>query len=238
MMRSASIGLFVLISTSLAGLVVPRVATAGDVSIFAGVGGANYQVPTVTIREARFQHVIRQQYDFSCGSAAVATLLTFHYGRKTDEKEVFQKMWAVGDQEKIRVQGFSLLDMKRFLKQYGYRADGFRVSLDVVQRVGVPAIVLINIRGYRHFVVVKGIGEDKVLVGDPAAGTKVYKREDLEKIMDSDVIFLIRNRGKVARDNFNKENEWAMHPGAPMRKALDRATLDVFTTLPGGPNEF
>ncbi len=238
MMRSASIGLFLLISTSLAGLVAPRVATAGDVSIYAGVGGASYSVPTVTIREARFKHVIRQQYDFSCGSAAVATLLTFHYGRKIGEKEVFQKMWAVGDQKKIRRQGFSLLDMKRFLKNNGYRADGFRVSLDVVERVGVPAIVLINLRGYRHFVVVKGIGEGRILVGDPAAGTKVYKREDLEKVMDSEVIFLIRNKGKIARANFNKEEEWAVHPGGPGREALDRATLDTFTTLPGGPNEF
>ena len=30
-------------------------------------------------------------------------------------------------------------------------------ALDTVNRVKMPAILLINIRGYRHFVVVKGI---------------------------------------------------------------------------------
>ncbi|MDF0678119.1 MAG: hypothetical protein P0107_03335 [Nitrosomonas sp.] len=38
------------------------------------VGGANFN-----IQGKSFSTVYRQQFDFSCGSAALASLLTFHY---------------------------------------------------------------------------------------------------------------------------------------------------------------
>ena len=34
-------------------------------------------VPSQSFAELRFRDVVRQKYDFSCGSAAVATLLTY-----------------------------------------------------------------------------------------------------------------------------------------------------------------
>ena len=128
--------------------------------------------PVHTLRELKLQRAFRrtwhQQFDFSCGSAALATLLTFHYDAPIDETSVFKAMFAVGDQPQIRAKGFSLLDMKKFLESRGYKADGVRSSLDTLISVGVPAIALISDHGYRHFVVVKGADHDRVLLGDPA----------------------------------------------------------------------
>ncbi len=45
------------------------------------------------------------------------------------------------------------------------------MPLEKLDNEGVPAIVLINERGYHHFVVVKGYKNGRVLVGDPARGT-------------------------------------------------------------------
>ena len=78
------------------------------------------------MQELRFLETVRQGFDFSCGSAALATLLSFHYGRPTTEFQVFESMWKTGDTEKIRKDGFSMLDMKRYLEQEGLRADGFQ----------------------------------------------------------------------------------------------------------------
>ena len=58
-------------------------ATAAELSMI-GFGG-NFNVPVTSIREGRFQTVIRQEFDFSCGSAALASLLTYHYERPTTE---------------------------------------------------------------------------------------------------------------------------------------------------------
>ncbi len=145
----------------------------------AGAGSAGMKVKT--LMDLRFQRVARQQYDFSCGSAALASLLTYHYNRPIDERQVLTAMFETGDREKIKKAGFSLLDMKKYLHSIGLKAEGYRASLDKLTRVGVPAIVLINSKGYLHFVVVKGATKDRVLIGDPASGVKSLPREEFER---------------------------------------------------------
>jgi predicted double-glycine peptidase len=85
--------------------------------------GATYRVPVKSMKELKFSSTTRQQYDFSCGSAALATLLTYHYGYPINETVAFKAMWEIGDQAKIRREGFSLLDMQRYLASIGFKAD-------------------------------------------------------------------------------------------------------------------
>ena len=63
---------------------------------FGGAGGpiTDFAIPVSSLEERRFATVIRQKYDFSCGSAAVATLLKYHYGLSLDEEDAFRGMWA------------------------------------------------------------------------------------------------------------------------------------------------
>ena len=73
-------------------------------------------MPVRSMQELRFVETVRQGNDFSCGSAAIATLLTYHYERPTTELQVFEKMWNQGNKKKIREHGFSMLDMKHYLE--------------------------------------------------------------------------------------------------------------------------
>ena len=41
---------------------------------FPSIGGADFTLPVTSIRQARVASTLLQQYDFSCGSAAIATL--------------------------------------------------------------------------------------------------------------------------------------------------------------------
>ena len=211
---------------------------AGSIEI--SVAGGNFSVPVTSLREARWQNVIKQQYDYSCGSAAVATLLTYHYDRPTGEKQVFEAMFEAGDQEKIRKLGFSLLDMKSYLETQGFRADGFRVSLDRLAATGIPAIALVNIKGYRHFVVVKGIKTGEVLVGDPALGVNMYPREEFEQIWANGILFVIRDRKDIAQKRFNMARDWDLYRRAPVGWAEGMRDLAPVTVLlPSlGHNEF
>lgn len=101
-------------------------------------GGGDFRLAMTSLQEARFAEVIRQQYDFSCGSAALATLLRFHYDYDVAEENAFRGMWARGDQNQIRKLGFSLLDMKRWLASRGVPADGFRSTSTRSPRPGCP----------------------------------------------------------------------------------------------------
>lgn len=210
-------------------------AHAGQVSISAA--GISATIPLISLKEARFQRVIRQQYDFSCGSAALATLLTHHYGRPTTEEQTFRSMYESGDHEAIRKSGFSLGDMQRYLDQRGIRADGYRMSLDKLAEIGIPAITLINTKGYNHFVVIKGIKGGEILVGDPALGLKAIPRAEFEA-MWKNVMFVIRDDVDPARQAFNLGEEWAVQRKAPFGTALSRHGLSTFFIALPGLNEF
>ena len=134
-----------------------------------------------TFLDRRFAEVVRQRYDFSCGSAALATLLRYGYGYRVREDNAFRGMWAEGDREQIRRLGFSLLDMKRWLESEGLAADGYKVSLEEVAATGLPGIAMVTTRGYRHFVVVRGVTAGEVLVADPSAGVQIMDRERIRQ---------------------------------------------------------
>ena len=198
-------------------------------------GGIRATVDVDSVADRRWSMVVRQQLDFSCGSAAVATLLNYQYDRPTDEAEVFNAMFASGDQARIRQQGFSLLDMQRFLSGIGYRSDGFRVTLEQLAEQRVPAIVLVNYAGYLHFVVILGITREEVLVANPAFGLQRYQRDRFEATLASDVIFAIRNQVAVARRNWSPTYAWSAVPRAPLAPGLDRDGIAAFPlTLPTG----
>jgi len=193
-----------------------------------GPQDGGFTARVVSVKEARFTTTQRQKYDFSCGSAALATLLTHHYGEPVDERAVFTQMYQRGDQAKIRKEGFSMLDMKRYLGTRGYQADGFQLPIDKLAVENVPAIVLLTERGYRHFVVIKGVERGRVLVGDPAMGTRALSLERFQKLWVNHILFVVYNKREAAK--FNLADDWRVAPGAPLQLGVDRERL--LDTLP------
>ncbi len=197
---------------------------AATVAIALNGGFGSLTVPARSHEEMRWDGVVAQQYDYSCGAAAVATLLTYHYGRPTAEAEVFESMIRAGEVEQIREQGFSMLDMKRYLDAQGLQSDGFRVELDDLARIGVPAITLINTGGYRHFVVLKGLDDNTVLIGDPAVGTVAVPKAHFESIW-SGLVLGARADMEIAKANFNHDRDWRIRPSAPVGSGIDRTDV-------------
>lgn len=207
---------------------------AADLDVRVPTGGS-YHVPITSLKEARFRTTVPQQYDFSCGSAATATLLTYQYNYPVSEQDVFTRMYMHGDQARIRKDGFSLLDMRRYLQSLGFEADGFELPLEKLQEEGVPAIVLLNDRGYRHFVVVKGLKNGRVLLGDPARGTRAMPRSRFDALWDNRVLFVVHNRRELA--HFNHSRDWQTAPPAPLDIGIQRDGLRNVTVPRRGPGD-
>jgi predicted double-glycine peptidase len=226
-----------LFALAFAGLIAPfaTMARAGSVDLPVQVGGG-YSIQVTSLKEARFRTTVRQQYDFSCGSAALSTLLKHHYDYSVTEDTVFADMFASGDRAKIRQEGFSLLDMKMYLEAHGFTADGYEASLDSLQTAGIPAIVLVTENGYSHFVVIKGVRLDRILVGDPAGGTRAVARPQFESMRVNQILFVITNRPEVAR--FNVAAEWNAAPGAPMIDGVNRDGIAASLLMKRGPSDF
>ncbi len=201
---------------------------------------ASFAVRVKTLREVRqhelFRTTVRQQFDFSCGSAALATLLTYHYRRPTDEATAFRAMFEHGDRQRIEREGFSMLDMKRYLDSLGYDSDGFEATLDELREAGVPAIALVQENGYSHFVVVKGIDTTHVLLGDPALGTRVVTREHFLASWRLEVFFIIKSHSEHAR--FNEAAHWRFRQPAPLADSVAGESQATAVLMRPGRNEF
>jgi len=216
-------------------LASPGGLLAATVVINNGVG-QNYSLHLTTLKEAKFRNTIRQKYDFSCGSAAVATLLTYQYGYPLSEQTAFAQMYAHGNRAKINKEGFSLLDIKQFLQANGFEADGFRVPLEKLAQEHLPAIALIEDKGYHHFVVIKGLLYGRVLIGDPALGTRSIPRDRFDKLWKDKLLFVIHDWRDLAR--FNTVSDWRAAPFAPMSAGVDRRLMDYLTMPKFGPGQY
>lgn len=146
---------------------------------------------------AQFRNVIHQAYDYSCGSAALTTLLDYYLGRNLQEKQVMEGMLQYGEADKIAARrGFSLLDMKRYVGQLGYKSGGFKATLADLDELEHPALVPIVYAGFKHFVVIRDIHNNHVYVADPALGNISFTLTRFADIWDGNVVFVIFPSGQ------------------------------------------
>ena len=166
-------------------------AQAGRMPLAVLPGGGLVFKPVESFRERRFSNLVEQKTDFSCGAAAMATILNQAYGWQLSEEDVIQGMLTQADEEQVRTKGFSMLDMKNYASSMGMRARGYRIEAEQLKSVSIPVIVLIEVRGYKHFVVLQRSTDDAVYVGDPVLGHKKLTKEEFTSGWNGIVFALI-----------------------------------------------
>ncbi|GJL62033.1 MAG: hypothetical protein NPIRA04_06870 [Nitrospirales bacterium] len=139
-------------------------------------GQSEFQLSRVkrhSLKELRDRHVVKQQEDYSCGAAALATLLLYYYGEETSESELLnllKQQISVEEWPTKSIQGFSLLDLKKAAQIKGFRAAGFELTVEQLAKLTAPVIVFIEPLGYKHFAVLRGIDRGLVYLADPSRG--------------------------------------------------------------------
>lgn len=158
------------------------------------LGGGSYSqaVQMEPYAELKYRHIVRQAFDYSCGSAALVTILNFHLGLKVSEQQAMEGMLEKGEKEKIiERRGFSLLDMKRYVASLGVEGAGFRAEIKDLQSLEHPAIVPIDYAGAKHFVVLRGIRQGIVYIADPSAGNIVFSLAEFATLWDKNTLFIL-----------------------------------------------
>ncbi|CAI8852308.1 MULTISPECIES: C39 family peptidase [unclassified Pseudomonas] len=181
---------------------------AAQMPVAALPGGVMVYKEVQSLRERKFADLVQQKTDFSCGAAALATVLRQAYWLDVDEEHVIKGMLVNADQDLVRTQGFSMLDMKRYIESIGMRARGYRIPPEKLEAVTIPVVVLMDIRGYKHFVVLQRAQKDWVYIGDPVLGHKRYSHEDFVKGWNG-IVFAIIGPG------YDKANA-LLDPPAPL----------------------
>jgi predicted double-glycine peptidase len=172
------------------------------------VGAERFNKHVTSLRDLRRQNVVMQALDFSCGAAALATVLRHGFAEEVNETEligyifIFGQTPAEGYKKYFKRQGFTLLDLKRAARAKGYQGKGYKGMnldelLEFVEGEHVPVLVPIRPMGYNHFVVVRGAAGNRILLSDPARGnTTMTIRSFLDLWIDG-IGFIVTPR-KVA----------------------------------------
>lgn len=152
-----------------------RLLAGAAASLVAGPVCAQYRGPVRSMLEMRRDAVVVQEWDLSCGAAALATVLRYQHGDPVSERDLVIGLISrdiyIANPELVQIrQGFSLLDLKRVVEARGYNGFGYgdltyEDALDLA-----PIITPIDPSGYNHFVVLIGQVGDRVQVADPAFG--------------------------------------------------------------------
>jgi uncharacterized protein len=191
------------------GRTIDRLRASFDAPVKAAVGALTLVAVALTVpaqaawpegrvrslAEIRHAGVVMQQWDLSCGAAALATLLTFDLGDPVSERRVAAAMLRRAGAARVQGRGgFSLLDMQEFAEARGYQADGFgEMTLDDLSS-RLPAIVPVDFHGYEHFVVVRQLRDGQVLLADPAYGQRTLAVPAFDRAWQSRIAFVVAPR--------------------------------------------
>lgn len=185
------LSIFALIS--IAGTCCTAPAFAGGIGGFIP-GAGLVRIPVTSLRDQRFAGIVRQQTDYSCGAAALATILDDTYGKTLTEYQTIVGMLGVSNYQTVRERGFSLLDMKHYVETLGMQGIGYRMTLEMLYKVKVPAIVLLTVEGYQHFVVLKNATPQYVYVADPMLGNRAVPTQEFASSWNG-ILFVVAAPG-------------------------------------------
>jgi predicted double-glycine peptidase len=136
-------------------------------------GGQRLEAGIRSMRELRDAGVVRQRFDYSCGSAALATLLSYGLGEPVEEESILREILEPLSGEQLAAlqkRGLSLFDLQKYAQAHGYKAQGFRVAAAQLANVSRPVIVYIKPGGYDHFAVLKAVRGGRAYLADPSLG--------------------------------------------------------------------
>ena len=154
-------------------LCVALVVRGAGAQVVVSAGAARFEVPVASVQARRDAGVVKQRYDYSCGAAALATLLTHGLNDPVSEAELLRALvepLSADELAALQKKGLSLFHLQRLAQQRGHRAQGFRVHGSQLARLSHPLIVFIKPHGYEHFAVFKGLRDGRVHLADPSLG--------------------------------------------------------------------
>jgi predicted double-glycine peptidase len=145
----------------------------------------------ISYQELRFANVVRQRFDFTCGAAALATLLNYFYSEHFTEAAFLDMLRSRYTPEQWRAKantGLSLGDLRFLATKVGYESAGAEVGLAGLTRLHGPVIVHLHRDTSDHFSVLRGISGDRVFLADSINGNERMRVEEFMQIYTGAVL--------------------------------------------------
>ncbi|MEM7248543.1 MAG: cysteine peptidase family C39 domain-containing protein [Acidobacteriota bacterium] len=167
-------------------LVVLTTATVVSARPGGSVHGRFGTLQVRSFHEIRRDDVVVQQLDYSCGAAALLTLLRADGSDPISEPDLVKALLATGNAKKIIARGgFSLLDLRRYVRSIGLDALGHRVPLNELLELEGPLLVPLKLHGRMHYVVLWEVAGRRAVLSDPAFGRITLTLPEFRRVWET-----------------------------------------------------
>jgi hypothetical protein len=153
--------------------------------------------------ELQKRNLVMQRRDFSCGAAALATLIQYYWGDRVTESYFLKELDKILTPEEIhdRIEnGLSLTDLRRVAVATGYQATMGTLTFDKLTESKVPLILGVIVDEYDHFVVYRGWDGEWIYLADPIRGNLRVHVCDFRKQWQRNAILAVAKEGEKIRD--------------------------------------
>jgi uncharacterized protein len=151
----------------------------------------SHSTPTQSWQAQKFRGITKQWRDFSCGPAAISTLITSYLGGDVNEEKVWLQIKTQNDAAKIadiEKNGASFFDLKKATVALGYQAEGYQISFDELLKIGDPVIVHMNKLGFKHYSVYRGRFSGRIYLADSLRGNITLSLEQFQSEWTGNVL--------------------------------------------------
>lgn len=175
------------------------------------------------------RHVVMQQRDYSCGAAALATLVRYYLNDDRNEDYFLRQLDEIltPAEARDRVEnGLAMSDLRRAAIRSGYEAVVAKMTLEKLLEAKVPLLVGIEVEGFKHFVVYRGCDGFWVYLADPIRGNTRVPAADFQDQWQKNLALAVAKKGVKP----NEQSALALTADDLFRTQLNR---QVIVTQPG-----
>lgn len=133
----------------------------------AGTAGPAPALPP-PVRRRRVPTILQMEA-VECGAASLGMVLAFH--------GLWLPLETLREACQVSRDGASAAAILRAARKFGLKASGWRVEPEALGRHAFPAIAFWELN---HFVVIEGVGRDRVYINDPAQGRRAVDAREFD----------------------------------------------------------
>jgi len=154
-------------------------------------------------KELQERQVVMQKRDYSCGAAALATVIRYYWGDPVTEEQflvLLTKLLTPAEMKDRIENGLGLTDLRNLANKAGYQASMGKVTYEELTKAKIPVVVGLIVNGHEHFAVFRGAAAGWVYLADPLRGNQRTSIGQFQKQWQKNAILVVVKRGVKPKD--------------------------------------
>jgi uncharacterized protein len=144
-----------------------------------------------TFLDLKYAYTVRQKRDFTCGAAALATVLKFHYDMPVTEDMLLGMIAQRYSPQQLAQKaqlGLSLEDLIYVSEKLGFQAQAAQIAIPELEKLSGPVIIKITKNKNDHFVVLRKKTADLAYISDPIVGDVTMDNAEFKADFGGDIL--------------------------------------------------